>query len=268
MADQRILPDTDKVLYEVDDHLATVTINRPDKMNAMDPDVYQALSEAWIEIRDDPDVWAAVVTGAGERAFSSGADLNSTISPGEQSWDSFWRTQEEPILNRGLEVWKPVVAAVNGYCLGGGMTLLFATDVRIAGAEATFGLTEVKRGILPANGGTQRAIRQLPYPIAMDLLLSGDPIDAEEAARWGLVNEVVESEDVVDRAISYARNLVDNAPLAMQAIKELAVRGQDLSLDAGLRMEQSFVRNLFETEDAKEGVAAFREDREPEWEGK
>jgi len=268
MVEENILEETDKVLYSVDDHLATVTINRPDKMNAMDPDVYRALSEAWIAIRDDPDVWVALVTGAGERAFSSGADLNSTISPGEQSWDSFWRTQEEPLLNRGLEVWKPVISAVNGYCLGGGMTLLLATDIRIAGTDATFGLTEVKRGILPANGGTQRVMRQLPYPIAMDLLLSGNPIDADEAARWGLVNEVVETENVLDVAETYARNLVDNAPLAMQAIKELAVRGQDNSLSEGLRMEQSFVRHLFETEDAQEGVAAFREDREPQWEGK
>lgn len=268
MPDGDTLPETEKVLYEVDDNLAKVTINRPEKLNAMDPETYQALSEAWIAIRDDPDVWAAVVTGAGKQAFSAGADLDETIRPGEREWDAFWRTQEEMILNRGLEVWKPIVSAVNGYCLAGGMTLLLATDIRIAGTDASFGLSEVKRGILPGNGGTQRTIRQLPYPIAMDLLLSGDRIDVDEAERWGLVNEVVDPDEVEERAEAYARRLLDGAPLAMQAIKELAVRGRDMPLPEGIRLEESYSRHLFETDDAKEGVQAFREDREPEWEGR
>lgn len=267
MAAESTLPNTDKVLYSVDDHLARVTINRPEKMNAMDPETYRALSEAWIRIRDDPDVRAAIVTGAGERAFSAGADLETTITPGEDDWDAFWRTQEEPILNRGLEVWKPVVAAVNGYCLAGGMTLLLATDVRIAGEDAAFGLSEVKRGILPGNGGTQRTVRQLPYPVAMELLLTGDWIGSEEAARWGLVNEVVPTDEVLETAEAYAERIVANAPLAVQAIKELAVRGRNLALPDALRLEQSFGRHLRETDDAAEGVAAFREEREPEFRG-
>lgn len=263
-----ILDETDKVLYEVDDHLARVTINRPDKMNAMDPDTYQALSEAWIRIRDDADVWAAMVTGAGEDAFSAGADLNSTINPGEREWDSFWRTQDEMILNNGLEVWKPVIAAVNGYCLAGGMTLLLATDIRVAGEGATFGLSEVKRGILPGNGGTQRTARQLPHPAAMEMLLTGDRVDAEQASEWGLLNEVVPSADVGAAAEEYAERILSNGPLAVQAIKELAVRSRDLPLGEGLRMEESFQRHLFRTEDAQEGVEAFRENRAPEWSGK
>lgn len=267
MGTDSTLERTDKVHYGVEDHLARVTIDRPEKHNAMDPETYRALSEAWIAIRDDPDVWAAIVTGAGGAAFSSGADLEATITPGEDGWDDFWRTQEEPILNNGLEVWKPIVAAVNGYCLAGGMTLLLATDVRIAGEDATFGLSEVKRGILPGNGGTQRTIRQLPDAIAKELLLTGDRIDAAEAARWGLVNEVVPPDEVMATAEEYAARLLANAPLAMQAIKELAVRGRDLSLRDGIRLEESFSRHLHETADAREGVEAFREGREPEWAG-
>lgn len=264
----QILDETDKVLYEVEDHLARVTINRPDKMNAMDPDTYKALSEAWIRIRDDSAVWAAIVTGAGDRAFSSGADLNATVTPGELEWDEFWRTQEEMILNRGLEVWKPIIAAVNGYCLAGGMTLLLATDIRIAGEGAEFGLSEVKRGILPGNGGTQRTARQLPHPAAMEMLLTGDRVSASKAEEWGLLNEVVPSEDVVSTAERYAERILSNGPLAVQAIKELAIRSRNLPLNEGLRLEESFQRHLFQTEDAKEGVEAFRESREPEWTGK
>jgi E-phenylitaconyl-CoA hydratase len=268
MIDGEVLAETEKVLYEVEDNLARITLNRPDKLNAMDPETYQALSEAWIEVRDDPEVWAVIVTGAGDRAFSAGADLEKTISPGEQEWDSFWRTQEGMILNNGLEMWKPVIAAVNGYCLAGGMTMLLATDIRIAGVDASFGLSEVKRGILPGNGGTQRTIRQLPYPIAMEMLLTGDWVDAETAHQWGLVNEVVESDEVMETAEEYARRLLDSAPLAMQAIKELAVRGHEMSMEEGIRLEESFSRHLHQTDDAEEGVAAFREDREPEWEGR
>lgn len=269
MRDQtEILDQTDKVLYDVEDHLARVTINRPDKMNAMDPDTYKALSEAWIRIRDDSDVWAAIVTGAGDQAFSSGADLNSTINPGEREWDSFWRTQEEMILNRGLEVWKPIIAAVDGYCLAGGMTLLLATDIRVASKDAEFGLSEVKRGILPGNGGTQRTARQLSHPAAMEMLLTGDRIDATTAEEWGLLNEVVEKGNVMETAEEYAARILSNGPLAVQAIKELTIRSQNLPLGEGLRLEESFQRHLFQTEDAREGVEAFRENRKPDWAGK
>lgn len=267
MSKTSTLEDTEKVQYIVEDHLATVTINRPEKMNAMDPETYQALSEAWINIRDDPSVWAAIVTGAGDKAFSAGADLEKTIQPGEDGWDAFWRTQEEMILNRGLEVWKPIIAAVNGYCLAGGMTLLLATDIRIVGENASFGLSEVKRGILPGNGGTQRTIRQLPHPIAMELLLTGDTISASNAYQYGLVNEVVPPDEVLSTAEAYAERLLSNAPLATQAIKELAIRGKSMPISEGIRLEQSFGRHLRETKDAKEGVTAFRENRDPEWQG-
>ena len=156
----------------------------------MDPETYHELSQAWIDVRDDPDVWCAIITGAGNKAFSAGADVRKAVPREQEKW-RFWQTQEEQILNRGLEVWKPIIAAVNGFCLGGGMTLLLATDLRVADEHARFGLSEVKRGILPGNGGTQRTIQQLPYPIAMWLLLSGEWLTAQEEAQYGLVNNVV-----------------------------------------------------------------------------
>jgi E-phenylitaconyl-CoA hydratase len=179
--------------------IALITINRPEKRNAFDSEHYAALSDAWERVRDDKDVRAAVITGAGEKAFSSGADLKSYITR-KAELDEFWQTQKGMLLNRGLEVWKPVVAAVNGYCLAGGMTLLLATDIRIAVSHATFSLAEVKRGIIAGNGGTQRIMAQLPHAIAMEMLLTGNSIDAGTAARWGLVNQVVEPEHLLDTA--------------------------------------------------------------------
>lgn len=263
-----ILPHTEKVQYEVEDRIAFVTINRPDKLNSMDTETYAALSEAWMTFQEDDSAWVAVVTGEGDRAFSAGADLTEAVEPGAVDWPEFWQTQDEMLLNNGLDVWKPVIAAVNGYCLAGGTTLLLATDIRVAGESATFGLPEVTRGILPGNGGTQRAIRQLPYTAAMELLLTGDHFDAEQAAEWNLVNEVVPDDEVEATAVEFADRIIANGPLAVQAIKELAVRGRNMSLADGIRLEESFQHHLMETQDAKEGVTAFAEDREPEYEGR
>lgn len=255
------------VELEVDEGVATVTINRPERLNAMDGETYQALSESWIRIRDDRAIRAAVVTGAGTRSFSAGADLKSFI-PAAGDLSEFWNTQKGQLLNRGLEVHKPVVAAVNGYCLGGGMTLLLATDVRVAAPHATFGLSEVKRGLLPANGGTQRVLEQLPYPIAMEMLLLGEPIDAAKAERWGLINAVVPSSELMDAALDYARRLAALPPLAVQASKELALRARDMDRAAGLRLEQTMLRMLQFTEDSKEGVSAFSERRPANFQGR
>ena len=255
------------LIYEKKDHIAYITINRPEAMNAMDPETYEELSKAWIDVRDDPDVWVAIITGAGDKAFSAGADLRKTIGRPIEAWH-FWQTQEEQILNRGLEVWKPIIAAVNGYCLAGGMTLLLATDIRIAAEHATFGLSEVSRGILPGNGGTQRTIQQLPYPIAMYFLLTGERMNAEEALRVGLINKVVPLPELMPEAERLARRICENAPLAVRAIKELAIRGQYLPIEYGLRLEQAIQRALAATEDAKEGPRAFAEKRRPRYSGR
>src|SRR6195256_4738869 len=221
---------------DVTDGIATITINRPERMNAMDAEHYKGLSQAWMRVRDDNAIRVAIITGAGEKSFSSGADIKSFLTS-PAGLDEMWLTQRDQLLNRGLEVWKPVIAAVNGYCLAGGMTLLLSTDIRVAAEHATFNIAEVKRGLLPGNGGTQRILEQLPYAIGMELLLTGDSIDAHRAAHFGLVNKVV--------------------------AKEMAGRGPEMDRTTGLRVESLTNRLLQFTEDAKEGPAAFAEKRPP-----
>ncbi len=251
---------------DVAESIAVITIDRPERLNALDEDHYAALSDAWVRVRDDPQIRCAVVTGAGDRSFCVGADLKGFIGR-RQDAQALWLTQRGQLLNRGLEVWKPVIAAVNGYCLGGGLTMLLATDIRIAVPGATFGLSEVKRGLIPANGGTQRLLAQLPHAIGMELLLTGDPIDAEAALRWGLVNRVVDRGALMDTALACARRIAANAPLAVQAAKELALRARHTELATGLRMEQLAQRMLVDTDDAREGRQAFAEKRPPVFRG-
>lgn len=247
--------------------IAVITINRPDKRNALDAEHYEQLSEAWTRVRDDDAIRVAIITGAGDKVFSAGADLKSwigrSVAPSE-----LWQTQKGMLLNRGLEIWKPVIAAINGHCIAGGMTLMLATDLRVAADHASFGLSEVKRGIIPANGGTQRLPQQLPHAIAMEMLLLGDSFDAATALRWGLVNRVVPAGEVMETALGLARRVAANAPLAVQAIKELALRGSSETLASGLRMEQLVQRVLQATEDAAEGRQAFAEKREPRFTGR
>lgn len=261
--------------FDVQDKIATIRLNRPEALNAMTPQMYADLSKAWIQVRDNPDIWVAIVTGAPQpnrpperQVFSAGADLKLTI-PAQNEMAELWQTQKDQILNRGLEVWKPVIAAVNGLCLAGGMTLLLACDFRIGSEHSMYDLSEVKRGILPANGGTQRTVRQLPYPIAMEVLLLGRRLSAERAAHFGLINEVVPHDQVMDTAMEYARQLREMPPLAVRAIKELAVRAHTgLSLHDGLRLEAIVSHELKGTEDAREGTTAFAEKRAPEFRGR
>jgi E-phenylitaconyl-CoA hydratase len=253
--------------FDLHNHVATITINRPERMNAMDAEHYNALSEAWTRVRDDPEIRVAIITGAGEKSFSAGADLKSFLNQ-QPPLSSLLLTQQGQLLNRGLEVWKPVIAAVNGYCLGGGMTLLLATDLRVCVEHATFSVSEVKRGVFPANGGTQRIAQQLPHAIAMELLLLGDTFDAQTALNWGLVNRVVKPADLMSAALEYAARLAKNAPLAVQSAKELALRSRDVDLATGLRMEQMMIRLLQTSEDVVEGTAAFAEKRAPVFTGR
>lgn len=252
--------------FAVDHGVAVITINRPEKHNAMDAEHYQGLSEAWTRVRDDKDIRTAIITGAGEKSFTAGADLK-TFAGRQEPFSDLWLTQRGQLLNRGLEVWKPVICAVNGLCFAGGMTLLFATDIRVAVDTASFEISEVKRGLLAANGGTQRALRQLPYAIAMELLLVGGRLTAEQALHFGLVNKVVPREALLDTSMDYARRIAENGPLAVQATKELAIRSQDVDLATGLRMEQLLIRTLRTTRDAAEGRAAFAEKRPARYAG-
>ena len=252
---------------EVDgDGVAVVKINRPEVHNALDGEHYTAISNTWKTVRDDPQIRCAILTGAGDKAFSAGADIKNFLTQ-KQNWSDVWLTQKDQLLNRGLEVWKPIIAAVNGFCVGGGMTMLFATDIRVASEHATFGLSEVKRGIIAGNGGTQRTLQQLPWCIGMEMLLTGDAIDAATAARWGLINKVVPHAELMTTARDYAKRIAANAPLAVQAAKELAVRSRDTDINTGLRIEQLIGRMLRETEDAKEGPGGVSREAQTELQG-
>ncbi|MDO8308887.1 MAG: enoyl-CoA hydratase-related protein [Actinomycetota bacterium] len=250
------------IRMEVDRHVATITIDRPERLNALDSEAYSELAECWRIVESDDSIRVAVITGVG-RSFCVGADIRA--HPREtESWVS---SPPIRLINTGLELFKPVIAGVNGFCLGGGLTMLLATDIRIAAASATFRLPEVARGLIPGNGGTQRLIEQIPYAAAMDLLLSGSTWDADTALRFGLVTEVVPDAELAARVATRARAMAELAPLALRAAKELALRSRSLHLTDGLRLESAALAHLRRSIDAREGALAFAEKRPAEYVG-
>lgn len=255
-----------KVIYEVQDRIARITINRPEAMNAMDAEVYAELSKAWIDVRDNPEVWVAIVTGAGEKAFTAGADLKSMI-PRQREKADFWLTQKDMILNRGLEVWKPVIAAVNGYCLAGGLELALGCDIRIASTTAAFGCPEVRWAILHGFGA-MRLPQTVGMSVAMEMLLTGERITAARAYEIGLVSRVVEPAALLPTAEQIAQKISANGPLAIKITKELAWRGLHEHPDDMLRFYAAVTALIHETEDAKEGPRAFSEKRTPTFENR
>ncbi len=254
-------------------HILVITLDRPEAHNALSRSMSQALCDAWRTLRDDPELRVAVLTGAGGRAFCAGADLKElgayyrSLTPIERRE----RGEHEPGLGgitRNLDPGKPTIAAIDGHCLAGGLELALACDVRLATARSSFGLPEVKRGIIPGAGGTQRLPRCIPQALAMEMLLTGDAVDAETALRAGLVNRVVEPDQLLSEAMKLATRIAANAPLAVQAARTAALRGRHLPLDEGLRIEQLYAEPLRGTEDAQEGIAAFAEKRAPEFRGR
>ena len=252
--------------YEKEGNIATFTLNRPHVFNAQNLQLLKELHETMIDFRDDPDMWVGIITGAGDKAFCAGADIKETIPFMKENRGKFWSFPSTPM--RGMDMWKPLIAAINGLTLGGGLELALACDIRIASESSKFGVPEVKLGIIPGAGGTQRLPRMIPWCKAAQLLLTGDTIDAQEAYRIGLVNEVVSSKQVISTAKKWAERICKVGPLAVRAAKEAMVRGSNMSLDDGLRLEDSMETFLLGTEDFKEGVAAFLEKRNPEFRGK
>ena len=252
------------VRFERRGRLAVVTIDRPEAMNALDPDHNEALVGAWRQFRDDPDLWVGILTGAGDRAFSAGADLKTMIPALREG---------RPVdfnfggLTRGFLTWKPVIAAVNGVALAGGLEMVLACDLRVASRTARFGLAEVRWGIIPGSGGTQRLPRTVSLARALELILTGEPVDAETALAWGLVNRVVEPEAVMPEALRLAETLLQRGPLALRAAKEAVLRGLDLPLEDGLALEDVLFNRVVGSRDAAEGSAAFAEKRQPEFRG-
>jgi E-phenylitaconyl-CoA hydratase len=261
------------IRFEREGRLAILTIDRPEVHNALDFETSDALAQAWIRFRDDDELRVAILTGAGERAFCAGADLRGVgdfyrkLTPAER----LRRSEQQPGLGgitRNLAIDKPVVAAVNGHCLAGGLELALACDLRIASENASFGLPEVTRGIITGAGGTQRLPRLVGPERALDLVLTGRRIDAEEALRIGLVSRVVPLGELQEAARSVASAIAANAPLAVRAAKAAVWRGLDLTLDQGLRLEQLLAEPVRQSEDAQEGPRAFLEKRKPEWKGR
>ena len=254
------------VSYEVTDRVATIVLDRPQALNAFDREQYAAFADACARFRDDDDAWVAIITGAGERAFSAGADLRDMI-PALMDEPSKERFELPPSIMRGMYIAKPLIAAINGYAFGGGLEVALACDLRIAAEGAQMGQPEVGLGLLPGWGGTQRLPRLLGESRAMEIMLTGDPLTAARAHEIGLVHRVVPADELMHAAREMAERICRNGPLAVRACKSAAVRGMQTSLDEGLRIEQLYFERLAYTDDMCEGVAAFNERRTAEFTG-
>jgi len=260
------------ILLENRGRVRIFTINRPQVKNALDIETSRVLARHFVEFRDDPEAWVAIITGAGKESFCAGGDLKkmgeyyASMTPQERRD----RGESEPGIGgitRNLPVWKPIIAAINGFCLAGGLEIALACDLRVAEEHASFGLTEVKWGIIPGAGGTQRLPRLIGTDKALDLMITGRKMPANEALQCGLVSRLVPTGQALENAIELAEQICENAPLAVRAAKEAVMRGLDMSLDEGLRLEQFLAEPLRQSEDAKEGPRAFTEKRKPQFKG-
>lgn len=247
------------VEVEIRERIMLVTLNRPEKRNALDAACNAELLEAFTRFADDPDLWLAIISGTG-RDFCAGADVSSPPRG---------RVAGRPGgITRDYECWKPILAAVHGNVLGGGLELALCADLRVADESARFGAPEVRWGLMQGAGATQRLPRAVPFGVALEMLLTGDPIDAHRAERLGLVNRVVPEGEALDGALELAERILARAPLGVRRAKEAAYRGLDQTLEQGLRTEELLSRLLAGTADIDEGRAAFRERRAPRWEAR
>ena len=265
--------------YELgDDHIARITIDRPESKNSLDLYHFRDLANAWRQFRDEDDAWVAIVTGVG-RNFMSGADLKTyipqitelqkQIASGDVTEIDGCKLRDgtDSVL-RSLTIYKPIIAAVNGPCVAGGMEMLGGIDIRIATVNAKFGVMEPKRGLFAGGGTTVRLPRQLAFPAAMEFLLTAEAFPAERALELGLLNEIVPEESLMDTAVSWANRITANAPLAVQATKESVLRGLALDMKEAYKLESEISVRIFSSEDAKEGPKAFAEKRPPSWQGR
>lgn len=252
--------------YKKEGKIAIFTINRPDALNAINVQTNQELTEAIIDFRSDPELWVGIITGAGDRAFCAGADIRNMIPFLKEHRDRPW--DFPPTIMRGLELWKPLIAAINGVALGGGLEIALACDLRVASEKARLGLPEVTLGVMPGWGGTQRLPRLVPWCKAAEMMLLGKPIDAQEAYRIGLVNKVVPAEQVMPAAREFAEAICQAGPLAVRATKEAMLRGTGMTLEEGLRLENSLFAYVLGTEDCNEGIDAFTARRKADYKAK
>jgi enoyl-CoA hydratase len=261
-----------QILFEKRDGLAYVTLNRPEKRNALTPEMVIRLAGIWEDVAGDDSVRAVLLTGAGDKAFCSGGDLGTTIPmmlrsrPPEDEWEAQLtgrRSYLSQAMLRNDTFFKPIVAAVNGPALAGGAELLLGTDIRVAATHATFALTEVRRGLIAGGGSLVRLARQVPWTSAMEIALVGEPIDADTALRIGLYSRVVPAAEVLPTAERLARSIALGAPVALAKTKEAIVRSNGRPLAEAFAIETECTIANAKTADAKEGPRAFMEKREP-----
>jgi len=260
-----------------DEHIVLITIDRPEVKNALDLDHFIDLADAWRRVAVDDDAWVVIITGV-TGSFCAGGDLKTFIPQvtdlhrrmraGEKIEQKHLTAARSAVL-RDFVLYKPVIAAVGGPCVAGGMEMLGGVDIRIATPEATFGVMEPRRGLFAGGGTTSRLPRQLDWPAAMELLLTAEPIPAQRALELGLINEIVPGAHLLDKAFEWAKRIAVNAPLAVQATKESALRCLAApNLDEAYAIESSISSRVFSSEDAIEGPSAFAEERQPIWKGR
>ncbi len=246
-------------------HVEIITINRPEARNAIDGATSQALSAAFDEVESDADVWAVILTGAGDKAFSAGMDLKA-FSSGEGSQIIGAHGGFAGITQRDFP--KPLIAAVNGSALAGGCEIMLSCDLVVAASHATFGIPEAKRGLIAGAGGLIRLPKRLPLAVALELALTGDPMDAERAYALGLVNRVVPKERLLEEAVTLANGICENAPLAVRASKRVMRQAVDAPEAEGWKINAVAVNEVFSSADAMEGPVAFAQKRKPNWQGR
>jgi enoyl-CoA hydratase len=261
-----------------ENHVVWITIDRLASMNSLDMDHFAQLRRAWDRFGEEEDAWVAIITGVGN-AFCTGADLKTYI-PEITKLQKEISTREVKEIDgyriddgvravlRGVKLYKPIIAAVNGACVAGGMEMLGGCDIRVATPEAYFGVMEPKRGLFAGGGTTVRLPRQIPYPAAMEFLLCADRVPAEQALAFGLLNAVVPADQLRAKAEEYAQRITANGPLAVRKTKESVLRGLATDMKEAYRIESALATEVFSSDDAKEGPAAFAEKRPPRWTGR
>ena len=254
------------VNYKLEGRIATITLNRPEAYNSIDICTLKELHDALIAFRDNEDAWVGIITGAGDKSFCSGADITEMLPFLKANANKPWEIPQTPLND--MELYKPIIGAINGSALGGGLEIALICDIRIAAEHARFGCPEVNLGIMPGWGATQRLPRIIPRAKATELVFSGKPINAQEAYRIGLVNEVVPKTELMARAQKWAEDLCQVSPLGIRAAKEAMIRGYSLPLDDGIKLESALFSYLLGTEDFVEGRDAFLNKRKPQFKGK